>query len=247
MSTARVRTSPQHSTTPAAEVLVRQTVARGGLAGVLYGLDNVGLDGRPVRRRPLPDERIVRVGGLPCTDGVQTLVDLAAVLDDLRLGAGARIGVAQRAGVDRGPLRLLPELGRARTPGTSGPPPGPPVAGPDGAAPTGSLLETIHDPVDSDCPRCAGPGAAAPGGLRRCLTSPGPRSGSSSSWMASSTRASPSTTPGGKPLSWPPPAGCAGDSPGTRSCGCPPSTGRRLAAVYQQALLRPIVVRFVHP
>ena len=27
----------------------------------------------------------------------------------------------------------------------------------------------------------------------------------------------------------------------------PTSTGRRLAAVYQQALLRPIVVRFVHP
>ena len=73
------------------------TVASGSLAGVLHGLDAVELRGpdftvaptasgrRPgARRRILPAHRVVAADGVPCTDGVQTLVDLAQDLDDLR-------------------------------------------------------------------------------------------------------------------------------------------------------------------
>jgi len=72
-------------------------VASGRLAGVLHGLDSVHLRGPDLtvsptasgripgaRRRVLEPERIVLVDGMPCTDGLQTLVDLAATLDDLR-------------------------------------------------------------------------------------------------------------------------------------------------------------------
>jgi Transcriptional regulator, AbiEi antitoxin len=66
------------------------------LAGELHGLDSVTFDGsgisllrhqngrRPdVHRRNLPACRIVTVHGLRCTDGLQTVVDLAAVADDV--------------------------------------------------------------------------------------------------------------------------------------------------------------------
>jgi hypothetical protein len=64
-------------------VLRNREVASGSLAGVLHALDSVDLDNRPLRRRELPAERIVVVHGIRCTDGLQTLVDLAALLDDL--------------------------------------------------------------------------------------------------------------------------------------------------------------------
>jgi len=63
-------------------VVARQTAARGGLAGILHGLDSVEVDGRPTRRQPLPAHRIVVVHGTPCADGLQTLVDLSATLGD---------------------------------------------------------------------------------------------------------------------------------------------------------------------
>ena len=65
-----------------AKVLVADSVARGGLAGVLLGLDSVELDGCPTRRNPLAAEHVVVVEGTPCADGYQTLVDLAARLED---------------------------------------------------------------------------------------------------------------------------------------------------------------------
>jgi hypothetical protein len=65
-----------------ASVLGADDVARGALAGVLHQLDAVELDGRPRRRARLPQEHVVIVAGLPCADGFQTLVDLAATLDD---------------------------------------------------------------------------------------------------------------------------------------------------------------------
>ena len=79
-----------------AAVLATGGVASHHLAGVLHELDSVRLDGtwltlprtangrRPrVSRRDLPAERIVTVAGLPCTDGLQTMIDLADSLDDL--------------------------------------------------------------------------------------------------------------------------------------------------------------------
>src|SRR4051812_14659314 len=63
-----------------AVVMAAGSAARGGLAGVLLGLDSVLLDGSPTRRTPCA--HTVIVAGLPCADGFQTLVDLAAALDD---------------------------------------------------------------------------------------------------------------------------------------------------------------------
>lgn len=65
-----------------ADVLRSGREARGALAGVLHGLDSVVLDGRPTRWGRLPPDRVVLVGGVPCADGLATLVDLAADLDD---------------------------------------------------------------------------------------------------------------------------------------------------------------------
>jgi hypothetical protein len=66
-----------------AEVVRSGREARGHLAGVLHGLDSVCLAGRPTRRDRLPDEWVVELGGIRCADGLTTLVDLAATLDDL--------------------------------------------------------------------------------------------------------------------------------------------------------------------
>jgi hypothetical protein len=79
-----------------AAVLATGAVASHHLAAVLYGLDSVGLDGRWMTlppsatsrrlrscRRDLALERIGFVAGVACTDGLQTMVDLAASLNDV--------------------------------------------------------------------------------------------------------------------------------------------------------------------
>jgi len=63
-----------------ARVVASRSAARGNLAGVLHGLDGVSLDGRPTRDRPAGG--IVSVAGHACADGLQTMLDLAATLDD---------------------------------------------------------------------------------------------------------------------------------------------------------------------
>src|SRR5438270_181801 len=65
-----------------ASILARGAVARDDLAGVLHGLDSVALRTRPTRRYPPPPQRIVVVEGVSCGSGIQTLIDLAATLDD---------------------------------------------------------------------------------------------------------------------------------------------------------------------
>ncbi|MEN3273059.1 MAG: hypothetical protein V7636_1820 [Actinomycetota bacterium] len=65
-----------------AKVLASKREARGGLAGVLLGLDSVILDDRPTRRAALPPERIVIAHDMRCADGPQTMIDLAPSLDD---------------------------------------------------------------------------------------------------------------------------------------------------------------------
>ena len=116
-------------------------VVGGALAGVLLGLDSVRVE--PVRRRPRSLNRAVVIDGwLVCTDGLQTLIDLAATFDDDRweqaLESALRMGLCTVADLEA----ALPELGRARAPGTARirrvlerRPPGPP--------PTESLLETL--------------------------------------------------------------------------------------------------------
>ena len=125
-----------------ARVLAAQTVARGGLAGVLLGLDSVTVDARPTRRRPPPAERVIQAGGVPCADGFQTLLDLAALVDDLVWEQALESALRLRLVTVEELEAILPELGRARAPGAARirrvlarrPP---------GAPPTESLLETL--------------------------------------------------------------------------------------------------------
>lgn len=128
-------------------------VATGTPAGVLLGLDAVTLGPpevtlppdssnrhRRVRRRHLLGGP-VEVGGIPCANGLQTLVDLAAELDDLTWEQALESALRKKLTTIAELELWLPELGRRRTAG---------VARmkrvlelrPDGAPPTGSLLET---------------------------------------------------------------------------------------------------------
>ena len=63
-----------------AKVLASGSPARGGLGGVLLGLDSVTLDGAPTRRTPRA--RTIIIQGIPCADARTVLIDLAASLDD---------------------------------------------------------------------------------------------------------------------------------------------------------------------
>lgn len=123
-----------------AAVMATGGVASHRLAGVLHGLDSVGLDGpwvtvsrtsngrRPrVSRRALPAECIVRVCGLPCTDGRRTLSDLATSLSDLAWEQALESALRKRlvsTDVVTGNPRVLQR-------------------GPAGAPATESLLETL--------------------------------------------------------------------------------------------------------
>ena len=136
-------------------VVVTGGVASGCLAGVLHGLDGIELAGPDVtvepcrrqrcvgvRRRDLAPERICTVQGFRCTDGLQTLVDLSALVDDLiweqALESALRQSIVLMAEIQL----ALPGLRKSRTPGC------PRMARvlalrPDGAPATGSLLETL--------------------------------------------------------------------------------------------------------
>lgn len=105
-------------------------VASGSLAGVLHDLDNVGLLGPPhetlprsrqtrspgTRHRDRPPERITCVNGIRRTDGLQTLVDLAVPLDDLRWEQAAESAFHKKLTSVSALEAALPELARARTP-----------------------------------------------------------------------------------------------------------------------------------
>ncbi len=123
-----------------AAVMATGGVASHHLAGVLYGLDSVNLDGlwitlpptassgrpRSCRRR-LPPECVVSVCGLPCTDGTRTLADLAASLSDAVWEHALESALRKRlTSIDavRGNRRVLDRR-------------------PAGAPPTESLLETL--------------------------------------------------------------------------------------------------------
>jgi very-short-patch-repair endonuclease len=121
-----------------AAVLATGGVASHHLAGVLLGLDAVTLDGTwvtvprtangrwpRVSRRTLASDRIVTVAGLSCTDGVQTMLDLAVSLEDLTWEQALESALRKRiASVDdlRQPVLELR---------------------PPGAPPTESLFETL--------------------------------------------------------------------------------------------------------
>jgi hypothetical protein len=138
-------------------IVATDAPASGALAGVLHSLDGVELtkaevtrdangshlrDG--VRRRTIPPERIVTVAGLPCLDAVQTLVDLAMVLDDLKWEQALESALRKRLTT----VAEVAEAAAAVEPGRAGPPGGSRVRRvlalrPPDAAPTESLLETL--------------------------------------------------------------------------------------------------------
>ena len=123
-----------------ARVLAAGGVASGRLAALLHGLDGVTEpDDRPLRRRMLPEDRVVAIGGLRCTDGLQTLIDLAADVDDVvweqALESALRRRLTSIADLEgalcsvrvRGTRRIRRVLALRA----------------DGAPPTGSRLETL--------------------------------------------------------------------------------------------------------
>lgn len=67
----------------AADVAACDGVGSGYLAAVLHRLDSVDLDGRAVRRRDLSSDRLTVVDGIRCTNGLQTLVDIAPTVTDV--------------------------------------------------------------------------------------------------------------------------------------------------------------------
>jgi hypothetical protein len=138
-----------------AAVLATDGIASGHLAGVLHRLDAVELRGSDVtvppqgngrrtgvRRRYLSPNRVVVIQGIPCTDGLQTMIDLATTLDDLKweqaLESALRTRLVSAADLEA----QLPLLGDAHVPGT-GRIRRVLALRPQGAAPTGSLLETL--------------------------------------------------------------------------------------------------------
>lgn len=122
-----------------ARVLVSHAAARGALAGVLHELDSIALDDQPTRGTAVREDRLVVVAGIQCASVLQTLLDLAAILDDdvweqalecaLRrrsISIGA-IEAAIAGSRVAGSARIRRVLARR----------------PDGAPPTESLLETL--------------------------------------------------------------------------------------------------------
>jgi hypothetical protein len=126
-----------------ARVLTTGGAARGRLAAVMHRLDGVDEpDARPLRRRELADDRVVVIGGIRCADGLQTLVDLAADLDDLRWEQALECALRKRLTTVAALEASLAELCRSRTNGTAR------IRRvlalrPDDALPTESLLETL--------------------------------------------------------------------------------------------------------
>jgi hypothetical protein len=118
-------------------VLASGGPARGGLAGLLHRLDAAELDERPTSRKALVSHRVVVIDGVPCVDALQTLVDLAATLDDDRWEQALESALRRR-------LTSVAELDAVPA-GTSGVPRIRRVLArrPPGAPPTESLLETL--------------------------------------------------------------------------------------------------------
>lgn len=130
-------------------------VAAWTLAGILHGLDSVVLGDmfavlppssrcsrKGIAKRSIPLSRLTKVEGYPCTDGLQTILDLAAVMDDVTweqaLESVLRKALCSVADIED----ALPEMSRRRDAGVLR------IKRvlalrPSGAPPTESLLETL--------------------------------------------------------------------------------------------------------
>ena len=123
-----------------ARVLASGNVASGCLAGALYGLDAIHLDDRPTRKRLLTSTALVH--GVPCTDGLQTMIDLAALVDDLVWEQALESALRKRLTTIDALVASLPSLSATRTPGIKRIRRVLALRAP-GERPTESLLETL--------------------------------------------------------------------------------------------------------
>ena len=124
-----------------AKVIQSCSVARGRLAGVLHDLDSVRLAGRAGRLPPLVCASVMCIDGVPCAEGTQTMIDLAAVLDDATWEQAVECALRRQLTTIAEIDAQLPALGRAKAPGTAR------IRRvldrrPRCVVPTGSLLET---------------------------------------------------------------------------------------------------------
>lgn len=109
---------------------------------MLHDLDNVRLDKGPTRLAKLESASIVVIEGVQCTDALQTIIDLAAVLDDDRWEQAHECVLRRKlATVDEIDASLA-RMAASRTPGTAR------IRRvldrrPRSVVPTGSLLETL--------------------------------------------------------------------------------------------------------
>ncbi|MEN3274176.1 MAG: hypothetical protein V7636_2937 [Actinomycetota bacterium] len=124
-----------------ARVVASGSAARGGLAGVLHDLDSVRLT-PPPRRLAKADGNLTMVGGVACANGLLTLVDLAATLDDDTWEQALESALRRKLTTVLDLETELAALGRARVPGT-GRMRRVLARRPQGAPPTESLLETL--------------------------------------------------------------------------------------------------------
>ena len=137
-----------------APAVVTGGVVCGRVAGVLHGFDAVQLAGpevtlpvgssneRPGARRRELIAGTVDMVGFRCTSPLQTLIDLAAILDDAEWEQALESALRKRLVCISELEALLPELGRRRMSGTTR------IRRvlanrPAGAPATGSLLETL--------------------------------------------------------------------------------------------------------
>ena len=135
-------------------VIATGGIASGAVAGVLHGFDSVDLVAPEVTLRPAASHKragvrrravlgnVVEHGGIPCTGALQTLIDLAASVDDDTWEQMLESAVRRRLVTIDELDEVLPTLGAARVPGTAR------IRRvlrrrPAGAPATGSLLETL--------------------------------------------------------------------------------------------------------
>jgi hypothetical protein len=149
-------------------LLATDGVASGRLAALLHELDagaapiaDITVDPvqctrRGLRRRMLPLPRVVDVEGFRCTDGLQTLIDLAWPLDDDRWEQALESALRKRLVTIDDLEAALPLLSEGRIPGVRRMRQ---VLGqrPPAAPPTESLLETLGLQLARGVPRLEDP------------------------------------------------------------------------------------------
>lgn len=115
-----------------ATVIACDGVASGSLAGALYELDSVELHPpfvttpthmkskrREVRREDIASELLTVVQGLPSTNGIKTVIDLAAQLSDFVWEQTLESALRKKLFRLNELVALLPKLGSSRTNGTA--------------------------------------------------------------------------------------------------------------------------------